>query len=107
MVDISTAIKELNNGDIEFSYKNENARTTEGEVVILLNRLKEFDDIGLEPFEIRKVLKSWLALLDSRMEEYTSGFANLVLYTHKENNLPEDSKLYSEELHRVAFKEYL
>ena len=43
MVDIKTAIHELNTGKIEFNYKEDDCCTTEGEVVILLKRLAELE----------------------------------------------------------------
>lgn len=43
MVDIKTAIYELNTGKIEFDYKDDDCCTTEGEVVILLKRLAELE----------------------------------------------------------------
>ena len=43
MVDIKTAIHELNTGKIEFDYKDDDCCTTEGEVVILLKRLAELE----------------------------------------------------------------
>lgn len=52
MVSLDTAIKELNTGIIKFNYPTNSGCTTEGEVVILLKRLKEFEETGLEPEEI-------------------------------------------------------
>lgn len=52
MVSLNTAIKELNTGIINFEYPEEGACSTEGEIVTYLNRLKEFEKIGLEPDEI-------------------------------------------------------
>ena len=43
MVDIKTAIHELNTGKIEFNYKDDDCCTTEGEVVVLLKRLEELE----------------------------------------------------------------
>lgn len=43
MVDIQTAIDELNTGKIEFAFKDDDCCTTEGEVVILLKRLAELE----------------------------------------------------------------
>ena len=43
MVDLQTAIEELNTGKIEFDYKDDDCCTTEGEVVILLKRLAELE----------------------------------------------------------------
>ena len=43
MVDLKTAIHELNTGKIEFNYKDDDCCTTEGEVVILLKRLAELE----------------------------------------------------------------
>ena len=43
MVDLQTAIDELNTGKIEFDYKDDDCCTTEGEVVIHLKRLAELD----------------------------------------------------------------
>lgn len=43
MVDLKTAIHELNTGKIEFVYKDDDCCTTEGEVVILLKRLEELE----------------------------------------------------------------
>lgn len=43
MVDLKTAIHELNTGKIEFVYKEDDCCTTEGEVVILLKRLEELE----------------------------------------------------------------
>ncbi len=43
MVDIQTAIDELNTGKIEFDYKDDDCCTTEGEIVILLKRLAELE----------------------------------------------------------------
>lgn len=43
MVDIKTAINELNTGKIEFDYKLDDCCTTPGEVVILLKRLESFE----------------------------------------------------------------
>ena len=40
MVDINTAIEELNTGKIEFDYKSDDCCTTPGEVVILLRHLQ-------------------------------------------------------------------
>ena len=57
MVNIQTAINELNMGAIEFNRTKDNTCTTEGEVVILLERLKEFEAIGLEPDEITRELQ--------------------------------------------------
>ncbi|WP_097006722.1 hypothetical protein [Lacrimispora amygdalina] len=57
MVDLDTAINELNTGVIEFDYPNGTGCTTEGEVVILLKRLKDFESIGLEVDEIRAYIK--------------------------------------------------
>ena len=54
MVDLKTAIKELNTGIIEFEYPNDSGCTTEGEVVTFLKRLEEFEKVGLEPEEIKK-----------------------------------------------------
>lgn len=42
MVDLQTAIEELNTGRIEFNY-NEDCCTTPGEVVILLERLADLE----------------------------------------------------------------
>lgn len=58
MVDLKTAIHELNTGKIEFDYKDDNCCTTEGEVVILLKRLAELE----ENSDVVKVetVKSWL-----------------------------------------------
>lgn len=52
MVSLNTAIRELNTGIINFEYPEEGACSTEGEIVTYLNRLKEFEKIGLEPDEI-------------------------------------------------------
>ena len=43
MVDLQTAIDEINTGKIEFDYTDEDCCTTEGEVVILLKRLAELE----------------------------------------------------------------
>lgn len=43
MVDIKTAIDELNTGKIEFDYKSDDCCTTPGEVVILLERLEDIE----------------------------------------------------------------
>lgn len=43
MVDLQTAIDEINTGKIEFDYKDDDCCTTEGEVVILLKRLAELE----------------------------------------------------------------
>lgn len=48
MVDLKTAIEELNTGKIEFDYKEDNCCTTEGEVVILLKRLAELENADVE-----------------------------------------------------------
>ena len=44
MVDLQTAINELNYGKIEFNYKTDDCCTTEGEVVILLERLADLEE---------------------------------------------------------------
>ena len=44
MVDLQTAIDEINTGKIEFDYKDDDCCTTEGEVVILLKRLAELEN---------------------------------------------------------------
>ncbi len=56
MVDLKTAINELNTGSVEFTYKNDGGCTTVGEVVIFLERLQEFENIGIEPDEITEKL---------------------------------------------------
>ncbi len=53
MVSLKTAMEELNNGVIEFTYPQGGGCTTEGEVVTYLKRLEEFEEIGLEPEEIK------------------------------------------------------
>lgn len=40
MVDLETAIEEINTGKIEFDYRDDSCCTTPGEVVILLKRLE-------------------------------------------------------------------
>ena len=61
MVDIKTAIYELNAGKIVFDYKDDDCCTTEGEVVILLKRLVELDktvtDLALD-FGIKRTYLS-------------------------------------------------
>lgn len=52
MVSIDTAIKELNTGVVTFNYPTDSGCTTEGEVVILLKRLKQFEETGFEPEDI-------------------------------------------------------
>lgn len=52
MVSIETAIRELNNGTVQFHYPNDNGCTTEGEIIILLKRLAKFEAINVEPDEI-------------------------------------------------------
>lgn len=47
MVDLQTAIDELNTGKIEFDYKDDDCCTTEGEVVILLKRLADLEKADL------------------------------------------------------------
>lgn len=56
MVNLETAISELNTGIVEFTYSKDGGCTTEGEVVTYLKRLKEFEKIGLEPDEIKMQL---------------------------------------------------
>jgi len=53
MISLEQAITELNTGIIEFEHSKEVGCLTEGEVVILLKRLKEFEEIGLEPDDIK------------------------------------------------------
>ena len=48
MVNIKTAIHELNTGKIEFDYKDDDCCTTEGEVAILLKRLAELENADVE-----------------------------------------------------------
>ena len=43
MVDLQTAIDEINTGKIEFDYKDDDCCTTEGEIVIFLKRLAELE----------------------------------------------------------------
>ena len=46
IVNLETAIQELNNGTIEFHYSNNNGCTTEGEIVTFLNRLQQYENSG-------------------------------------------------------------
>ena len=46
IVNLETAIQELNNGTIEFHYPNDNGCTTESEIIILLNRLQQYENSG-------------------------------------------------------------
>ena len=46
IVNLETAIQELNNGAIEFHYPNDNGCTTESEIIILLNRLQQYENSG-------------------------------------------------------------
>ena len=48
MVPLEQAIRELNTGKITFHFAD-TACATEGEIVIYLERLAEFEAIGLEP----------------------------------------------------------
>ena len=48
MVDLQTAIEELNTGKIEFTCKDDDCCTTEGEVVIFLKRLAELETADVE-----------------------------------------------------------
>lgn len=48
MVDLQTAIDEINTGKIEFDYKDNDCCTTEGEVVIFLKRLAELEKADVE-----------------------------------------------------------
>lgn len=45
MVDLKTAIEELNTGKITFEYNSDNCCTTEGEVVIYLKELQRILNI--------------------------------------------------------------
>lgn len=56
MVSLTTAIQELNTGIITFQYPEEGACSTEGEIIILLKRLAEFEKLGMEPKEIQNIL---------------------------------------------------
>lgn len=61
MTGLDTAITELNTDIVKFVYPN-GGRTTEGEVVIFLKRLKEFEKYGLEPDEIGDIIKFYLTV---------------------------------------------
>ena len=58
MVDLSTAIQELNDGRILFEYQAADVCSTEGEIVIYLERLAQFESIGLEPEEIIQIIQA-------------------------------------------------
>ncbi|PWM31529.1 MAG: hypothetical protein DBX58_06295 [Clostridiales bacterium] len=82
MVDLKTAIKELNEGKIEFVY-NSDACTTEGEIVILLKELEK----------LRKEINPWNPYPDIFPEEegnywityqYTNPDGEKALMTAKE-----------------------
>lgn len=58
MVDLKIAINELNTGKLEFKANESDAVcTTEGEIVILLKRLQEFEALGFEPDELEDILQ--------------------------------------------------
>ncbi len=63
MVTTDKAIEELNSNKIDFVYNDDSACTTQGEVVIMLKSLREYEKIGLEPDEIRRIVDNWLAIV--------------------------------------------
>lgn len=65
MVDLETAIEEINTGKIEFDYRDDSCCTTPGEVVILLKRLEYMESELAEAekaFEIAAEAESWTEL---------------------------------------------
>ena len=63
MVTTDKAIEELNSNKIDFVYNDDSVCTTQGEVVIMLKNLREYEKIGLEPDEIRRIDDNWLAII--------------------------------------------
>ena len=63
MVTTDKAIEELNSNKIDFVYNDDSVCTTQGEVVIMLKNLREYEKIGLEPDEIRRIVDNWLAIV--------------------------------------------
>lgn len=72
MVSLKTAIEELNNGVVEFAYPKDGGCTTEGEVVIYLKRLEEFEKTGLEPQQIEDIAKAMSILFDGMVSLHKS-----------------------------------
>ena len=59
MVDLQTAIEELNTGKIEFTCKDDDCCTTEGEVVIFLKRLAELETADVAEVKHGEWVQEW------------------------------------------------
>ena len=87
MVDIKTAIYELNTGKIEFDYKDDDCCTTEGEVVILLERLAELEQRIPTTLQELNNEKEMLENIDYLYDEFISWSEEFNLATKERKKM--------------------
>lgn len=86
------AIEEFNNESAEFDYSKGEGHTTEKDIETSLKRLEEFEKIGLEPYQIERIIKavstifettdpvhnSWLNFFDAGEKDKRKYMAELL-----------------------------